>query len=318
MIYQNGATIAPGIARLYAGLKHRLAARRVKAAAICAIVIANVAISTFGAAAAAAAGACDAGPWTAIETASVADARTIVLGDGRAVRLAGLESLAALARDAKTADAMDALLAGHLAQWLAAKPLAIRVLPGKPDRHGRLAALLMIGDDLLHEHLLSAGLAVFMPASFPGDAPGDATGGAADAPGGEAAGDGCARRLLALEAAARLARRGGWSEPGITVAAARPDAPSSQFGHFVIFQGIVRSVGTRRERTYIDFGSQWRNDVTVEIAANRRRYFGGEAALEDFAGKSVRVRGFLQEKAGPMVPVRHPAQIEVLPGTEPR
>ena len=126
-------------------------------------------------------------------------------------------------------------------------------------------------------------------------------------------GDACAKRLLALEAAARLARRGGWSDPGFFVAVARPDALSSQFGHFVIFQGIVRSVGTRRDRTYIDFGGQWRNDVTVEITANRRRYFGGETALEDLAGKSVRVRGFLQEKAGPMISARHPAQIEVLP-----
>jgi endonuclease YncB( thermonuclease family) len=289
MIYRNSTTVAPGIVRP------------------CAAMIGSVAICAFGAAASAATGACDDGPWAAVETASVSDARTIVLGDSRPVRLAGLESLAALARDAKTADAMDARLAGRLAQLLAAKPLRIRILPGKPDRYGRHPALVMADDELLHEHLLSAGLAVFMPESFTGDAP------ASDDAGGT-----CARRLLAIEAAARLARRGGWSEPGIIVAAARPDALSTQFGHFVIFQGIVRSVGTRRDRTYIDFGSEWRSDVTVEIAANRRRHFGGEAALEALAGRLVRVRGFLQEKAGPMVPVRHPAQIEVLSGTESR
>ncbi len=268
----------------------------------------SVVIWTFGVAATSAAGEnlCDAGPWAVIETASVTDARTIVLGDGRSIRLAGLESLAALARDAKTADSMDAQFAEELTQWLAAKPLRIRILPGKPDRHGRHAALVMAAGDLLQKRLLGAGLAVFMPESLPGGAIGDDRG------------DTCARQLLAVEAAARLARRGGWSEPGISVAAARPDVLSSQFGHFVIFQGIVRSVGTRRDRTYIDFGRQWRSDVTVEVTAARRRYFGGEAALEDLAGKFVRVRGFLEEKAGPMVTARYPAQIEVLADTESR
>lgn len=307
MICRSGATGGPRIVRIYVGFKtgitNGLVARRVKSMAnhgalIRSMATRSVAIWIFSSITPVAAGAsaCDAGPWTGIETALVTDARTIVLGDGRAVRLAGLESLAALAHDRQTANAMDARLADHLAQWLAAKPLHIRVLPGKPDRHGRHAALVMAGDELLQEHLLSAGLAVFMPERFSDDT-----------------GDACAKRLLALEAAARLARRGGWSDPGFFVADARPDALSSQFGHFVIFQGIVRSVGTRRDRTYIDFGGQWRNDVTVEITANRRRYFGGETALEDLAGKSVRVRGFLQEKAGPMVSARHPAQIEVLP-----
>ena len=250
--------------------------------------------------------ACEAGPWTLIETASVADARTIVLADGRTVRLAGIASLAALARDRQTADAMDARLAGWLTQWLATEPLGIRVLPGKPDRHGRHAALLMTGDELLQERLLGAGLAVFLPESLPGSSRADD------------AGDGCARRLLAVEAAARLARRGGWSDPGFAIAAARPNALTPHYGHFVIFQGIVRSVGTRRDRTYIDFGTNWRSDVTVEVTAARRRYFGGEAALEKLAGKSVRIRGFLEEKSGPMVPAWHPAQIEVLANTESR
>ena len=275
---------------------------------ICSAVVCSAVIWAFSTATAAAAGdgACESGPWDRVATASVADARTIVLGDGRVVRLAGLESLAALARDPKTADAMDAQLAGKLTHWLTEMPLRIRILPGKPDRHGRRAAIIMAGDELLQERLLDAGLAVFMPGKFPGNAIGDD------------AGDACARRLLGVEAAARLARRGGWSDSGIYVAAARPDALSSQFGHFVIFQGIVRSVGTRRDRTYIDFGEHWSSDVTVEILAARRRYFGGEAALEALTGKIVRVRGFLQEKAGPMVLARYRAQIEVLADTQSR
>ena len=298
----GGPTIAQACIRFKTRPTNRLLARRVKNAVICGVVI-----WIFSAAATAAGeNRCDFSPWDMIDTASVADARTIVLGDGRMVRLAGLGSLAALARDAKTADAMDVRLAERLAQLLTAKPLRIHVLPGKPDRHGRHAAFLMAGGELIQERLLGAGLAVFMPESLPGDTTEDN------------AGDSCSRQLLAVEAAARRARRGGWSDPGFSVAAARPDALSSHFGHFVIFQGIVHSVGTRRDRTYIDFGGHWRSDVTVEVTAARRRYFGGEAALEDLAGKFLRVRGFLEEKAGPMVTARYPAQIEVLTATESR
>ncbi len=278
-------------------------ARRICGALICSAVICAFPIAT---ATAAGDGACDSGPWARVETASLVDARTILLGDGRAVRLAGLEGLAALARDPATADAMDEQLTRLLSHWLTAMPLRIRILPGKPDRHGRRAALIMAGDELLQERLLDAGLAVFMPGKLPGNAIG-----------GDA-GDACARRLLGVEAAARIAGRGGWSDSRFSVAAARPDALSSQFGHFVIFQGMVQSVGTRRDRTYIDFGEDWSNDVTVEILAAKRRHFGGEAALEALTGKIVRVRGFLQEKAGPMVSVKHPAQIEVLADSQSR
>ena len=267
--------------------------------------LAGAALWTFGAVALAAAGAgdCGAGPWMPLKAATAIDARTIMLGDGSEVRLAGIDSLAALARDRQTAETMDDRLAGQLAQWLATMPLRIRILPGKPDRHGRRAALILADGELLQKRIMDAGLAVFMP--------GDVFGGTSNRP--DNAGRDCARKLLAAEAAARLARRGGWSDRKLGVVSARPDVLSSQFGHFVIFQGIARSVGTRRDRTYIDFGDHWRTDVTVEIAAARRKHFGGEAALEDLAGSTLRVRGFLEEKAGPMISARYPAQIEVLP-----
>ncbi len=304
MICRSWATIRPVIQRQRAGrtteLRKRIPVRFVKGA-----VIRSAAIWAFSAVASTAHGAsdCNAGRWEQIETVTVADARTIVLGDGLSVRLAGIDSLAVLARDRQTADVMDTRLTDQLAQWLTAMPLRAHILPDKPDRHGRRAALILAGGELLQKRLLDAGLAVLMPGSLPDSGPYSA----------DDIGNVCAKQLLAVEAAARRSRRGSWSDPRFRVIAARPDALSTQFGHFVIFQGIVRSVGTRRDRTYIDFGRQWRSDVTVEITAARRKYFGGEAALERLTGKTLRIRGFLEEKAGPMVLARHPTQIEVLP-----
>ncbi len=72
------------------------------------------------------------------------------------------------------------------------------------------------------------------------------------------------------------------------------------------------SASNRRATTYLDFGRRWSEDVTIEIAAKDRKAFGGESALARLAGSRIRARGYLEEKGGPMLPVRSPMQIEIL------
>jgi hypothetical protein len=62
----------------------------------------------------------------------------------------------------------------------------------------------------------------------------------------------------------------------------------------------------------LNFGDVWSRDVTVEIVAEDRDRFGGEEALAGLAHSTVRVRGFVEEKGGPMAIVRSPMQIEVI------
>jgi hypothetical protein len=71
-------------------------------------------------------------------------------------------------------------------------------------------------------------------------------------------------------------------------------------------------VGNRSSRTYLNFGGFWKEDVTVEVAARDREKFGGEAGLAALAGKRVRLRGFVEEKGGPMMAMRSPNQLEIL------
>lgn len=93
---------------------------------------------------------------------------------------------------------------------------------------------------------------------------------------------------------------------------AEPGALSSHLGRYVIFEGEVLSVGNRTRRTYLNFGRRWSQDVTVVIEARDRERFGGADDLEALAGRRVRVRGFVEERGGPMVTARHKGQIEVL------
>jgi len=115
---------------------------------------------------------------------------------------------------------------------------------------------------------------------------------------------------LAAEDAARRQGRGFWTEAALLQA--RPQALALRVGRFAIFEGRVISVGTRRSRTYLNFGGRWSEDVTVEIEARHRERFGGEEELAELTGKRVRVRGFVENRAGPMAGVTSPMQIELL------
>src|SRR5687768_699438 len=70
--------------------------------------------------------------------ASVADPRTIVLDDGRMLRLAGVESFALLLPDG---DAAEATLQRRLQAIVAGSAIRVRLVTDSPDRYGRLPAL---------------------------------------------------------------------------------------------------------------------------------------------------------------------------------
>jgi hypothetical protein len=242
------------------------------------------AILVLGASAAAsAAEPCLAGAMEVRATA-IADPRSLMLADGRVLRLAGIESFALLAADA---DAAEAALADRLAALLDGASLSARLLSEDADRYGRFPALVAHGTELLQEIVAHEGLAIAY-----------------------AAGDTlpCFDRILSAEEEARRARRGFWT--GEPLPEARPEALGSHIGRFAIFEGMVVSVGNRRNRTYLNFGRHWSTDVTAVIEAADREQFGGEAALAALTGRRVRIRGFLEESGGPMVMLRSPLQMQ--------
>lgn len=119
-----------------------------------------------------------------------------------------------------------------------------------------------------------------------------------------------AERMLAEEALAREEKRGLWRESRYAVrAAARPFEAEG----FMVVEGVVRSVQQLEERTYLNFGEDYRTDFTIAIAAEHieefRRAALDPATLED---RKVRVRGYVRDRGGPLITADHPAQLEVL------
>ena len=117
--------------------------------------------------------------------------------------------------------------------------------------------------------------------------------------------------MLAHERRARERRRGLWAEPFYRVRAAEEADETLQGFHLV--EGVVRRVAVVRGRGYLNFGADWRTDFTISIAPRDLPLFEAEGlAIGDYAGRLVRVRGWVRSFNGPMIEATHPEQIEIV------
>ena len=209
----------------------------------------------------------------------VIDGGTVLLDDGETVRLAGIEPLAESARQTLTR-----LVQGRRVG------LARGGVPR--DRYGRLRSHLARSDDgtWIQGALLAEGLARVH--SLVDDRAGVA-------------------EMLVIERRARAARLGIWSEARYRVwAASEVDA---NLRSFQLVEGQVKAAAVVRGRGYLNFGDDWREDFTVSIGPrDRRRFETAGIAIEDYEGRLVRVRGWVDSFNGPMIEATHPEQIEVL------
>ena len=122
--------------------------------------------------------------------------------------------------------------------------------------------------------------------------------------------------MLAAERSARSAGRGIWGHPFYRVRA--PEALTDALDTFQLVEGRIADAALVRGRVYFNFGADWREDFTATIAPRDRGLFEGEGALfdgravDELAGRRVRVRGWIKSFNGPMIEVTHPEQIEWL------
>ena len=119
--------------------------------------------------------------------------------------------------------------------------------------------------------------------------------------------------LLAFEANARAAGRGIWGHPFYRIRT--PAQVAGDVGSFQLVEGRVSAAAKVRGRLYLNFGDDWRQDFTISVAPRDRRPFEvawGKDAIEDAAGRLLRVRGWIDSYNGPMIEATHPEQIEWL------
>lgn len=223
---------------------------------------------------------CKLTPIGAGQVAAVRDGRTLLLTDGREVRLAAIEA-------AEDSAALKALAAGA--------SLRLERLGPEEDRYGRVVAFAYAGSagTSLQESLLVQGQA--RVSARVGD-------------------KACADMLLARERAARAKRLGLWASPGSApLAAENWRRLRSEAGHFVLVEGKVLSVRESGATIYVNFGRRWTRDFSLTLARRSRSAFAA-AGIEPKAleGRRVRVRGWLEQRSGPVIEAAVPEQIELL------
>jgi endonuclease YncB( thermonuclease family) len=246
-----------------------------------------------------------AGPQRAV--VRVIDAETVLLDDGDEVRLIG--ALAPRSPDTRP-DAQpwrpESEAQAALRALVLGRSVSLAYAGRERDRYGRRLGHLFLEHDgerlWVQGELLSAGhaRAYGLPGSFA-----------------------CMRELMAHEAVARTAELGLWANAAYrTRSALRTRELMRRRNSYEIVAGQVAHVVATKARTYVNFGSDWRNDFTagidVKVLRANPEWAKTLAALE---GQRVEVRGWIEYRNGPFIDVEDPSQIvpksDALPGRTP-
>jgi micrococcal nuclease len=119
--------------------------------------------------------------------------------------------------------------------------------------------------------------------------------------------------LYVAEREARLGGKGIWASPIYGVKAATPAALARSMDSFQIVEGIVVKADARGNVIFLNFGDDWRTDVTAVVPVNSLALWkGGAQAVTALEGRRVRVRGQIVDRNGPSIYVTHPEQVEVI------
>jgi len=218
------------------------------------------------------------------KSAAVRDGRTLMLEDGRELRLAAIEA------GDESRDALRSLIGG---QALRLEWQSLGRQGAAFDRYGRLLAFAYAGDarQSLQQALLEQGQARVSAR----------TGGRA-----------CADALLTAERAARAAHRGLWADPNFAPLQVENLAKlTAEQGRFALVEGKVLSVRESGATIYVNFGRRWTQDFTVIILKRQQRTFTA-AGVEpkQLEGRRIRVRGWIERRGGPVIMAEAPEQNE--------
>lgn len=223
--------------------------------------------------------------------ASVIDGHSFRLADGREIKLAGIEvPLFARAGEEPSEPAKTAKAA--LVAAIEGRDVTLKAAARETDRYRRIVAYAYANgaQSRVQDILLAQGLARVSP--LPDTA--------------------CRAGLLAQEAIARNSRLGLWGNPLYAVQDAAIAGPiSGRRGSFAVIEGKVLSVRASGATIYMNFAQRWIEGFAVTIRKRDERAFTAAGMTpKSLEGKNVRVRGWIEQRAGPRIEAARPEQIE--------
>tara|TARA_R110000868_G_scaffold218576_1_gene469055 strand:- start:212747 stop:213532 length:786 start_codon:yes stop_codon:yes gene_type:complete len=120
--------------------------------------------------------------------------------------------------------------------------------------------------------------------------------------------------LIELENNVKLKKQGIWGLERWKTYKTDEEIPDSAIGKFNITEGTVHHTTNTKGKIYINFGSNWREDFTVEIRKKELDIFkqSGIDPSENYNGKKLQIRGVFKPVNGVLVTATHPEQLTIL------
>jgi micrococcal nuclease len=215
--------------------------------------------------------------------ARVTDGASLILSDGTALRLAGVEPpLAAPGGNPQWEDAartlLDSLVAGH--------GVTLRGTESAPDRYGRITVQLVRDDGVWIEGaLVDAGVVRVQPPA-----------------------PGLVAPLLQRESRARDGHLGLWQSP--LYAVRTPEQLDHDSGSFVLVEALIGRVEDRSGVLWLDLGG----NAAARLDRPARHLFAA-AGLDpaSLTGQHLRLRGWVRWQGRPVLDLTAPDCVETLP-----
>jgi len=236
-------------------------------------------------------GSCQLEPGGESTVLAIGGPQTLHLADGRMIHLAEILT-STNAEGASFAPSSSAT--AYLRSNVLGRKVEVRFGGNRHDRYGATIAHIFVAGERpvwLQESLVSAGLAQAFPQ-----------------PDNYA----CSQQLASMEERARDENRGYWGLALFKVLLARDTR--SILNHIQTYQtieGEVTFVTHAGGRTIFHFAEDGKSSFSaiVEPAAQKRLT---ELSLDDWRGRKVRIRGWIERKKGPTITIIQPEQIELL------
>lgn len=229
----------------------------------------------------------------------VVDGDTVILSSGKQVRMVGTQAPKLALSRKNFIDWPLADLAKQQLEIIAlGKQVELQYGGLKIDRHHRILAHLFIKDDndqkiWLQQYMLAQGLA--RTYSFKDNRS-------------------CIDQLLAAENQARADDKNIWSHEYYNIINASDlKMLNKKFGTYQIIQGKLLKFEYKYGQLYFNFGDNYRTDFTINVTKRNRMAFAqSNIDFNSLIGTNIRVRGWLEQRGGPMIEATHPEQLEFL------
>lgn len=164
--------------------------------------------------------------------------------------------------------------------------------PGYETRMGyKLGHLILDGEDLwIQGYLLGHGYATVRPSAYNTE---------------------YAAEMMDLEHQARKIGIGLWQ----TETPYDPTTVENGLNSWGVIEGTIKKTATVRNKVFLNFGDNWRNDFTILLESDVRRKFARSGTNPlDFTDRPIRVRGWIESYNGPLVRLIDPVWLEFTDG----